>query len=114
MNLLPWVVSAVLLLAGIYGIVTTRNTIHLVSCLFVAQSSGYLVLVSIGYRTNGTVPILQKKPPAAVLVDPVVQALTLTDIVVSATVSALILALAIQVRKKTGSVDPEKNRPMRG
>ena len=42
------------------------------------------------------------------VVDPVVQALTLTDIVVSATVTALLLALVIQVAKRTGTVDPDK------
>lgn len=114
MNALPWLVTVILLLAGIYGIVTSRNTIHLVSCLFVAQSSTYVMLLSLGYRTGGTAPILEKDLPAAPIVDPVVQALALTDIVVGATISALILILAIQAHKKSGSVDPRRNRPMRG
>jgi multicomponent Na+:H+ antiporter subunit C len=46
-------------------------------------------------------------------VDPVVQALVLTDIVVGATVSALLLALALQLHKKKDSLDPEALRPMR-
>jgi multicomponent Na+:H+ antiporter subunit C len=46
-------------------------------------------------------------------VDPVVQALVLTDIVVGATVSALLLALALQVRKRKGTLDPHRLRPLR-
>ncbi len=114
MSVVPWLVTLILLLAGIYGIVTSRNTIHLVSSLFVAQSSTYVFLLSIGYRTGGTAPILEKKLPDAPLVDPVVQALALTDIVVGATISALILIFAIQAHKTSKSVDPERNRPMRG
>jgi multicomponent Na+:H+ antiporter subunit C len=43
-----------------------------------------------------------------------VQALTLTDVVVEATVSALLLALALQAEKRFGTVDPEDIRALRG
>jgi len=43
-----------------------------------------------------------------------VQALALTDIVVSATVTALLLALAIQISKRQGTVDPDKLDELRG
>ena len=114
MLMLPFGVAVWLLLAGLYGIATSRNTIHLVSCLFVAQSSTYVFLLAIGYRHHGTAPILAGVPPAALLVDPVVQSLALTDIVVGATVSALILIFAIQAHKKSGSLDPRRSTPMRG
>jgi multicomponent Na+:H+ antiporter subunit C len=42
------------------------------------------------------------------------QALVLTDIVVSVTVAALLLALAIQVQKRNKSVDPDELGAMRG
>jgi multicomponent Na+:H+ antiporter subunit C len=38
----------------------------------------------------------------------------LTDIVVQATVMALLLALAIQVQKKTGNLDPNSIRKLHG
>jgi multicomponent Na+:H+ antiporter subunit C len=40
-------------------------------------------------------------------VDPVVQALTLTDIVVSVAVIALILALALDAHRLSGTIDPD-------
>ena len=43
-----------------------------------------------------------------------VQALALTDIVVGATVTALLLALVVQVRKRHGTVDPDALSELRG
>jgi multicomponent Na+:H+ antiporter subunit C len=57
-------------------------------------------------------PIYYDHPPGTPAVDPVVQALVMTDIVVGATVTALLLALALQVHKRRGTLDPEKLRPL--
>jgi multicomponent Na+:H+ antiporter subunit C len=43
-----------------------------------------------------------------------VQALMLTDIVVEATVVALLLALIVQINKRTGTVDPNSIAIMKG
>lgn len=114
MSELPFLVTIWLFLIGLYGIATSRNTIHLVSCLFVAQSSTYLLLLSVGYKAHGSAPILSGIPPGAQPVDPVVQSLALTDIVVGATVSALILIFALQSHKRSGTQDPRRTPPMRG
>jgi multicomponent Na+:H+ antiporter subunit C len=53
-------------------------------------------------------------PPGTPAVDPVVQALVLTDIVVEVTVTALLLALAIQAHKRFGTLDPDELRVLRG
>jgi multicomponent Na+:H+ antiporter subunit C len=103
---LPYAVAAYLFIIGLFGIVTSRNLIHLVVCLSVVQSSTYVVLLSIGYRTRATAPIFLNLPPGTRAVDPVVQALTLTDVVVGVTVSALLLALAVQIHKRSGTLDP--------
>jgi multicomponent Na+:H+ antiporter subunit C len=42
-----------------------------------------------------------------------VQVLVLTDIVIEATVTGLLLALAVQAHKRFGSVDPDKLRALR-
>jgi multicomponent Na+:H+ antiporter subunit C len=44
----------------------------------------------------------------------VVQALMLTDVVVEATVIALLLAIVVQAHKRTGKLDPDGLREMRG
>ena len=106
MSWFPYAVAAYLFIIGLYGIVTSRNLIHLVVCLSVVQSSTYVVLLTIGFRTGATAPIFLNLPPGTRAVDPVVQALTLTDVVVGVTVSALLLALAVQIHKRSGTLDP--------
>jgi multicomponent Na+:H+ antiporter subunit C len=109
---LAYVVAAWICVVGIYGAVTSRNLVQLALCLTVTQSSTYVLLLAIGYRTKLGPPIFKgTKPPA---VDPIVQALVLTDIVVSVTVIALILALAIEVHKKGESIDPDELPELKG
>lgn len=114
MTLLPYLVAIWLFLVGVYGIVTSHNLIHLILCLAVSQSSTYIFLLAIGYRTGAAAPIFADIPVGAPAVDPVVQALTLTDVVVEATVSALLLALAVQAYKRFKTLDPDELRSMRG
>ena len=111
MSLLPYVVAAWIAVVGLYGVVTSRNLIHLVISLSVMQSASYLVLLSIGYKDGASAPVFSDVPPTTPAVDPVVQALTLTDVVVGTTVTALLLAIAVQAHKRYGSLDPEELRP---
>jgi multicomponent Na+:H+ antiporter subunit C len=107
-------VAGWLFLVGVYGIVTSRNLIHLCLCLVVVQASTYVLLTAVGYRPGGIAPIFVDVKQTDKAVDPVIQALMLTDIVVEATVVALLLALTVQIRKKTGTLNPDKVNLMRG
>ena len=114
MSFLPYAVAAWLFLIGLYGVVTSRHLVHLIVCLTVVQSSSYVLLLTIGYRIGAKAPIFADIPLNTPVVDPVVQALTLTDVVVEATVSALLLALALQARKRFGIVDPDEIGTLKG
>ena len=114
MTILPYVAAVWICVVGIYGAITSRNLIHLALCLTVTQSSTYMLLLAIGYVNGGTAPIFKGTKPGTKAVDPVVQALTLTDIVVSVTVVALILALALDAHKQTGTVDPDRLNELSG
>jgi multicomponent Na+:H+ antiporter subunit C len=107
MSYVPYAVAAWICLVGLAGIATSRNLIHLAVCLTVTQSSSYVLLLSVGYVKHGKPPILKGIPLGTKAVDPVVQALTLTDIVVSVAVVALILALALDAHRLSGTVDPD-------
>lgn len=114
MSVFPYIVAAYLVGIGLYGIVTSRHLVHLVICLSVMQASTYVLLLAVGYRHDGKAPIFADIPLGTRVVDPVVQALTLTDVVVEATVSALLLALAVQAQKRFGTTDPDKLGALRG
>lgn len=114
MSFLPFVVVAWIIGVGLYGIVTSRHLLHQIICLIVVQSSTYVLLLGVGYVTGGVAPYFSDIGQHVKTVDPVVQALVLTDIVVEAAVTALLLAFAIQAKKDFGSVDPEELRQLRG
>ena len=107
MSLLAYLVAVWLFVVGIFGVITSRHLVHLVMCLSVAQASTYVLLLGIGYRKGGQAPIFGDIPTSARVVDPVVQALTLTDVVVSVAVMGLILALALDAHRLSGTVDPD-------
>jgi multicomponent Na+:H+ antiporter subunit C len=114
MSFLPYAVAVWLFLIGLHGIVTSRHLVHLIVCLTVVQSSSYVLLLAIGYRTGAEAPIFADIPLETPVVDPVVQALTLTDVVVGATVSALLLGLTLQAQKRFGTVNPDEIGVLKG
>jgi multicomponent Na+:H+ antiporter subunit C len=116
MAVYAYLVAGYLILAGCYGIVRSRHLVHAVVCLSVAQAGTYVLLIAVGYQKGGaTAPVFgSTTKPNTHVVDPLVQAMTLTDIVVSATVTALLLALAIQINKRHGTVDPDDLAALKG
>jgi multicomponent Na+:H+ antiporter subunit C len=114
MSVLPYLVAVWLLAVGLYGVMTSRHLVHLIICLAVTQSSTYVLLLAVGYRTGGRAPIFSDLPPGTPVVDPVVQALTLTDVVVEATVTAVLFALALQAHRRFGTADPDRIGALRG
>jgi multicomponent Na+:H+ antiporter subunit C len=116
MSILAYLVAAWLMLIGAFGIVRSRTLIHAVVCLSVVQSSTYVLLLAVGFQRNATPPVFGEPAsrPTLSVTDPLVQAMTLTDVVVSATITALLLALVIQIHKRHGTVDPDELRALRG
>ena len=114
MTFLPYGIAAWLLIIGLYGVVTSKNFIHMIICIVIVQSSTYVLLLSIGYKVGGVAPVFAGTPVGTPAVDPVVQALMLTDIVVEATVAALLLALALQAQKRFRTLNPDKLQELRG
>ena len=113
MSLLPYAVVVWVFLVGLYGIVTSRNLLHTIVCLSVVQSSTYVLLLAIGYRQGFAAPVFIDIPRDTPAVDPVVQALTLTDVVVGGAVTAVLLAIAVQLEKHLGTLDPDELDPLR-
>ncbi|MGA9884641.1 MAG: sodium:proton antiporter [Candidatus Acidiferrales bacterium] len=104
-----------LFLVGLYGVVKSRHLVNLCLSLTVVQSSTYVLLTIIGYRPGLPAPVFTDGlKPGSAAVDPIVQALMLTDIVVEATVVALLLAITIKIHRDAGTTDPDKVDMMRG
>jgi multicomponent Na+:H+ antiporter subunit C len=105
MHIFPFVVVVYILAVGLYGIVTSRHLVHQIMCLIVVQSSTYVLLLGIGYKTGAVAPYFYDIPVHTPAVDPVVQALAVT---------ALLLAFAIQAQKRFGTLDPQELVQLKG
>jgi len=114
LNYLAYAVAAWVFLWGLYGIVTSKNLVHQVVCVAVLQTSTYVLLLAVGFKVGGTAPVFADIPVGTAVVDPLVQALMLTDIVVEATIMALLLSMVVKSNEVAGTVDPEELRVLTG
>ena len=100
-----------LVLIGLWGMLTQRHLIRMIIGFSLLDTGIHMVMVSIGYVTGGTAPIINAAVPMAEaanrIVDPVPSALVLTAIVIGLGITAVMLAYAVQIHthKKTLSID---------
>lgn len=109
--------AIILFLIGLYGVLKHRNLLRIMLCLGLIESATYLMLITTGYRTGGTAPIFYEEntaPGTVTVVDPVVQALTLTSIVIGVVTLAMVLALIIQIARHYHTLDIDKIRELHG
>lgn len=99
--------SIMLMLIGIYGLLTQKNAIRLVIALNIFDVGINVFIISIGYIRGGLAPILtsQENTSALLYVDPLPQALVLTSIVIGVGITALALALVRLMYKKYGTYE---------
>ena len=114
MSYLPYALAVWIFVVGLLGIVASRDLIHIAVCVSVCQSATYVLLLAIGYKQGGTAPIFADVPARRRVVDPVVQSLVLTDIVVAVAVAALLLAFAVKAYEHHGSLDPAEIEDLTG
>jgi multisubunit Na+/H+ antiporter MnhC subunit len=92
-----------LVLIGLWGMLTQRNMIRIIIGFSLMDTGIHMVMVSIGYVTGGTAPIINAAVPMADavnrVVDPVPSALVLTAIVIGLGVTAVMLAFAVRIYK---------------
>ena len=100
-----------LILIGLWGILTQRNIIRMIIGFSLLDTGIHMVMVSIGYVTGGTAPIINDAVPmaeaASRIVDPVPSALVLTAIVIGLGVTAVMLSFAVRMyrERKTLMID---------
>jgi multisubunit Na+/H+ antiporter MnhC subunit len=94
-----------LVLIGLWGVLTRKNLFKIIISFSIIDTGTHVLLVSIGYLKNKTAPIIDKSASdTAAMVDPLPSALVLTAIVIGVAVLALMLAYAVKLYNKRGSV----------
>lgn len=105
MELVLYIGAIGLLVIGVAGMVLSRHLFRSVLALVIAEAGANLLLVLSGYRRGGEAPIWTNGAFPEVMVDPVPQAMVLTAIVIGVGIQALAIALLIEVRRNSGSLD---------
>ena len=101
----PYVFALALFAIGIYTILTHSNLFKKVIGINIMEGSTYILFIAAGNVRGGVAPILDMGDPGLVYVHPLPQALMLTGIVVSVSVTALSLALITKLYRFYGTVD---------
>lgn len=98
-------VAIILMMLGLYGILTQRNVIKIIISLNILEIGLNIFIISIGFVTGGIAPILTSSNAnnSLIFVDPLPQALVLTAIVIGVGTTALGLALAKNIYAKYGT-----------
>ncbi|MQY66100.1 MAG: cation:proton antiporter [Clostridia bacterium] len=99
---------------GIYCILVKKNLIKIIIGIGIAGYAVNLFFILVGYRAQGRAPILAQDQVIQNMVDPLPQALILTNIVIGLAVTVLIVAIAIRIYEKYGTFDITKIRRLRG
>ncbi|HVM71367.1 MAG TPA: NADH-quinone oxidoreductase subunit K [Anaerolineales bacterium] len=103
MNLSPFTIALIgvvgLLSVGFYGMLVSRNLIKLVVCLQLLAKAAILALVAAG-QAVGKMDLGQS--------------LALTVIVADTIVAVMGIALGVQIRRRTGTLDVRKLSSLRG
>ena len=118
MGIAIYIMAIAFLLLGVYALVAKKNMVRIIIGIAIVEYAVNLLLVLVGYRSNGMAPILATGQSPADLaqraVDPLPQAMVLTSIVIGLGVTALAVALAIRLYEKYGTFDMNDIRRLRG
>jgi multicomponent Na+:H+ antiporter subunit C len=108
---IPYWLFIVLMLSGLFIVVSRGNLIKKIVGLNIFQTSVFMFYISIGKVSGGTAPILLEKSNIganSVYSNPLPHVLILTAIVVGIATTALGLALIIKIREEYNSVEEDE------
>ena len=103
-----YLVFAVLLMIGLYAVITRGNLIKKLLGLSIFQSAVFLMYITMNKVDGGTAPIIQKYVPDQIFSNPLPQVLILTAIVVGVSTTSLGLAIVVRIKEDYGSIEEEQ------
>ncbi len=99
-----------LLLIGVFGVITQKNLIKIIISVSIIEAAVNLFLIFVGYRAGGEAPIITERFAdtaefARLSVDPFPQAMVLTSIVISVSLTALLIVISLRLYHIYGTYD---------
>lgn len=101
-------VFAVLLMIGMYAVMSRPNLIKKLLGMAIFQSAVFLLYISMDKVEGGTAPILRDNVPDEIYSNPVPQVLILTAIVVGIATLALGLAIVVRIQEEYGTIEEDE------
>ena len=92
----PELAGIMIILIGLYGLLTKENLIKIVLSINVISIGLVLFFIGVGYVEGADVPIM----PREKVVDPLPATLMLTTLVVDVAITSLALALILKMRRE--------------
>ncbi len=90
---------------GIYGVIVKRNIIKLIISTIILNYAVYILLVLMGFRWQGEVPIFVAEQEIKFMVDPLPQSMVMVAMIAGLAVTALLVAVAMRLYKQFKTFD---------
>lgn len=105
----PYILIAVLLGIGLYGMTMKRNLLKKIIGMTIFLTAVYLFFIHGAFQHGGTIPVYTEELGAEAIhyMNPLPHVIVLTAIVVGVAVTGVALALLLLTYKRYGSLDEE-------
>jgi multicomponent Na+:H+ antiporter subunit C len=107
-------VFAILLMTGMYAVISRTNLIKKLIGMTIFQAAVFLLYISMDKVEGGTAPIIQANLPHQLYSNPLPQVLILTAIVVGIATLSLGLAIVVRISEAYGTIEEDEIREMDG
>ncbi len=104
----PYLLFVLLIVLGVYLMTSHRNYLKAIIGLYLFQSAVILFFIALGFRADGTIPILVPGQELA-LDNPLPHAMMLTAIVVGVATLGLAIAILRRIQAETGSIEERQD-----
>ena len=98
-------VFAIILIVGLYAVISKTNLIKKLIGLSIFQSAVFLMYITMDKVEGGTAPIIQAGVEDQIFSNPLPQVLILTAIVVGVSTLALGLAMVVRINECYGTIE---------
>lgn len=105
-GLYNYLVVVVLMMTGLYVVISRRNLVKKIIGLNIFQVSVFMLYISVGKVQGGTAPIIAEG--ATAYSNPLPHVLILTAIVVGVATTALGLALTVRIQEAYGTIEEDE------
>ena len=106
LQLYNYEIAIFLAMVGFYVVVSRGNLVKKITGLSMFQTSVFILYISMGVVTDGTVPIIVEG--ATTYSNPLPHVLILTAIVVGVATTAVALSLIIRIKEAYGTVEEDE------